>query len=106
MAGVDKKGGPPKKTLIQKLANPEILLFLLTVFAMVLLGIISSIDITGVKTEKLTWTIKNEDSSLNGQKRTFTIVQICGYAILFLIAFYMIVAAIRLMIRKKRQVQN
>jgi hypothetical protein len=66
MAGVDKKGGPPKKTLLQKLANPEILLFLLTVFAMVLLGIISSMTITGVKIEKLTWKIESEGSSLNG----------------------------------------
>jgi uncharacterized membrane protein len=48
----------------------------------------------------------NKESKLDGETREFTIMDVAGYAILFLLAFYFIVATIRLMIRKKRGVTN
>jgi hypothetical protein len=104
--GVAKKGDPPPKTLTQKLANPEILLFILTVFAMILMGVISNLDITGVNVSKVAFKIEYKDSSIDGEFREYTIVEVAGYAILFLLSFYFIIAAIRLLIRTKRKVVN
>jgi hypothetical protein len=48
--------------------------------------------------------IVGEDVDFANTTVNFTILDVAGYAILFLLAFYFIVAALRLMIRKKRQV--
>lgn len=68
-----KEATAPPKTLGQKLANPEILLFILTIFAMVLMAIIQSIDITGVKVSTIKYTIDAEDSKIHNEEREFTI---------------------------------